>query len=327
MPASGSLWRKLWPALAAVVGLAAGGTVALRLAFGGGLGLNLYRTVATMATLGDPRLAPHTAAQYVVVGAVALLGFSAWGVVVAVVAGTVIAVDIGELWGGRGMEARVAAMRGHTVVLGGGRVGLHVAQELRRSGQTVVLVDHDQGVVERLRADGWTALATDAVAEGALERLGLAHAAGLVLALPEDEKNLYAFLAAREIAPRVPVVARAESARAERQLRALGVHRIVQPTRLGGLRLARLLTQPLVAEFLDEVVDEGALEVSELDVVAGHELAGAPIAQLRSRLGEQRTVLCIRRGGSLIALPADQERIEAGDTLLLAAARPAARAD
>ena len=52
------LWAKLWPALVVLVGLAAGGTVALHWAFGGGLGLNLYRTITTMSTLGDQRLVP-----------------------------------------------------------------------------------------------------------------------------------------------------------------------------------------------------------------------------------------------------------------------------
>ncbi|MCL6595137.1 MAG: TrkA family potassium uptake protein [Firmicutes bacterium] len=316
------VWAKLWPALAAVAGVAAAGTLALHAAFGGGLGVNLYRALTTMATLGDQRLVPRTPVQYAVLGGLALLGYAGWGVVVAVVAGTLVSLDLGALWEGRRMEARIARLSGHTVVVGGGRVGTHLAEEMARRGGAVVVIERDPHRARLLEEGGrCLVLALDALEDGVLERAGVARAGGVALALPEDAQNLYAYLAVRELAPHVPVVARAESVRAERQLRHLGVERIVMPTRLGGLRMARLLAQPLVADFLDQVVDDARLEVREIDVDAGMPWAGRTVGEVAAAEGGGSTVLCIRRGERLLALPTVGVPVLAGDTLLIATAR------
>lgn len=320
MRPSHELWPKLRPALVALLLVAILGTLFLHLAFGGGLGINLYRTVTTMSTLGDQRLVPVTTVQYVVLGALALLGYAGWGVVVAIVAGTLVAVDLNAVWGGRRMEDRIAAMSGHTVILGGGRVGTHVAEELVRRGAAVVVVEQRPERRHALEALGFPVLNADALADGALERAGLKRAAGVVLALPDDASNLYALLAVRELNPAVSTVARAESVRAERQLRSLGVHRVVMPTRLGGARIARLVAQPLAAEFLDRIVDEADIDIREIEVTEGADLAGRTVAEAAGDLGARAAVLCIRRGGRILALPDATLPIAPGDTLLVATA-------
>ncbi len=321
MRPSDELWAKLRPALAALAVVVALGTLFLRMAFGGGLGVNAYRAVTTMSTLGDQSVSPHSALQYVVVAALALLGYAGWGVVVAILAGTLVALDLTAIWGGKRMEDRIAAMSGHTVILGGGRVGTHVAEVLVRRGAPVVVVEQRPERRHALEGLGCPVLSLDALEDGALERAGVKRAGGVVLALPDDASNLYALLATRELNPTVPIVARAESVRAERQLRSLGVHHVVMPTRLGGARIARLVAQPLAAEFLDRIVDEADIEIREVDVAAGMDLVGQTVAQVASALGERATVLCIRRQGRVLALPEPALSIAAGDTVLVATTR------
>jgi voltage-gated potassium channel len=317
------VWAKMRPALAALVAVAALGTLCLHWAFGGSWAVNLYRAVTIMSTLGDQRLVPATTFQYTVVGGLSLLGYAGWGVVVAVVAGTLVALDLSAVWGGRRMEERIAQMSGHTVVLGGGRVGTHAAEELIRQGVPVVVVEHQPELRHTFEALGCPVLIADALEDGVLERAGLKRAGGVVLALPDDAANLYAILAVREINPTVPAVARAESVRAERQLLSLGVGRVVMPTRLGGARLARLVAQPLATEFLDRIVDEADIDIREVDVAEGMDLVGESVSAAAGRMGARATVLCVRRDGRLLALPDASLPIAAGDTLLVAMAHDA----
>lgn len=312
---------KLVPALVALVVLVALGTAGFRLLFGSPWGLGLYQTVVTISTLGDRRVTPTTSAQYVFVGALALLGYAAWGLFVAVVAGTLVSIDIRKRWGEPSLEERMARMRHHAIVVGGGRVGHQVAAELRRRGQDVVVVERSQEAARRLTEAGLLVLARDALEEGVLAQAGLATAVGVVLALPDDAQNLYVLLAIRDLAPQVRVVARAESTRAERHLRALGVERVVMPTALGGKRLARLIARPLTTDFFDAVADEADLDLREHTVHDGDPLAGRPVRDVRSHLGESSTLLAIHRDGVFLPLPAAETVICSGDMLVLARLR------
>jgi len=274
-------------------------TIGFRLAFRSGWPLGAYQAVVTASTLGDARLAPHSAVQYALIAGISLLGYAAWGLVIAVVTGTLVSVDMRALWGGPSVIERIGRLSGHTVIIGGGRVGRHVAEELRRHGGQVVILDRNEEVVRHLTEAGL-----------------------LVLALPDDAQNLYVLLALRDAAPELRVVARAESVRAERHLRALGVERVVMPTALGGRRMARLLARPLSTAFLDTFLEEAGLEVREHPVAAGDPLEGRAVRDIRQLLGEAVTLLAIHRDAGFLTLPAAGTVIEPGDTLLLAMVAP-----
>ncbi len=318
MRAPATTATKLLPAGIAMLVLALGGTVGYHLAFGSPWLLGLYQTLVTVSTLGDARLVPSTAAQYAFIATITILGYVLWALVIAIVTGTLVGIDLRGLWGGRSMADRIASLRGHVIIVGGGRVGSQVAFELQRAGRDVLVIDRDSGRLERLTQAGFLGLAGDAMDEAVLTQAGLAHASGVVLALPEDAQNLYAVFAVRDVAPHALIVARAESDRAERHLQALGVHRVVMPTALGGKRLARLLSLPLASDFLDTLMEEAGLGVHERSVASGDALVDRPVRDLRSVLGERVTLLALRRDGRVRALPPADMRILAGDTLLLA---------
>lgn len=317
MRAPATTAAKLLPAFIIVVVLIAGGTVGFHLAFGGPWALGLYRMVVTVSTLGDGRVVPHTPGQYLLISLLSGLGYAAWAVVIAVLTGTLVSLDLRSLWEGRRVTDRIAALHGHTIVVGGGRVGQQVAAELRRLGKEAVMIDRDPERAARLTESGYLTLCRDVTDDGVFAEAGAARARSVVLALPDDAQNLYALLAVRDVAPAVSVIARAESARAERHLRALGVARVVMPTALGGKRLARLVARPVHSDFLDTLIDEAGLAVREQVVQAGDPLAGVAVRSIRSALGEGVTLLAIYRDGRMLALPSADMRIAAGDTLLL----------
>ncbi len=317
MRAPASTAGKLLPAGLALLSLFALGTVGFHAAFGGGWAVSLYRTLVTASTLGTRRTIPHTPGQYVLIGGLAVLGYAAWALTVAVVASTLVAIDVRSLWGGASVANRIAGLRGHTIVVGGGRVGQQVALELRRLGKALVVVDRDEARTRHLTEAGFLVLARDAMEEGTFAEAGVDRASDVVLALPDDAQNLYALLAIRDVAPGIRVIARAESARAERHLRALGVARVVLPTALGGKRLARLVTRPISTDFLDTIVDEAGLELREQEVVEGDVLAGKRVREIRVYVGEGVTLLAIHRDGRTIPLPPAEAELRAGDTLLL----------
>lgn len=312
---------KLLPAILALATLIALGTAGFVALFGSPWLLAVYQTLVTISTLGDARVVPATTGQYAFIGSLTLLGYAAWGLFVAVVAGTLVTIDIHRRWEGPTLQERIAMLRGHAVVVGGGRVGHQVALELRNRGRDVLIVERNNEVARRLTELGFLVLVRDALEEGVLVQAGVDHASGVVLALPDDAQNLYVLLAVRDIAPRVRIVARAEGTRAEHHLRALGVERVVMPTALGGKRLARLIARPLTTDFLDTVVEEAGLDLREHPVLAGDALDGRPVRDVRHHLGETATLLAIHRDGQFLPLPPAVTTIRPGDVLMLACLR------
>jgi voltage-gated potassium channel len=75
-----------------------------------------------------------------------------------------------------------------------------------------------------------------------------------VAALPSDKDNLYIILSARQINPRLRIVARAIERDAPPKMMHAGADRVVSPNLIGGLRIASEMLRPQVVEFLDQMM-------------------------------------------------------------------------
>src|SRR5437762_987530 len=125
---------------------------------------------------------------------------------------------------------------------------------------------------------------------------------GLAACLPNDADNVYVVLTARDLNPRLHIVARAAEEQAESKLLRAGANHVVAPTIIGGHRMAVSLTKPAVSEFFDSITGSElglGFEQVEVDVASplvGQELRGTPI---RAEL--DIVVISIRRhGGEII---------------------------
>jgi voltage-gated potassium channel len=152
-----------------------------------------------------------------------------------------------------------------------------------------------------------------------LEEAGIARAATLVAALETDADNLYVTLASRAIRPDLQIIARARNESSEPKLIRAGADRVVNPQQLGGDRMAALVTQPHVVDFVDVVMHDGSLEFRLEEVTVGtlSPLTGRTLSSARVHDETGALVLAIRRAdGSFLTNPSATTPIEAGDVLI-----------
>ncbi len=116
---------------------------------------------------------------------------------------------------------------GHAVLSGYGRVGQMIEPALRRRGFTTVVISNDRRVVEALRRDGRRALYGDASHRDVLAEAGVERARMVIAAVNDPHVTRLVIDRARELNPRIDVVARASSDAEAARLRAVG--RAVQP--------------------------------------------------------------------------------------------------
>src|SRR6185436_8837908 len=118
---------------------------------------------------------------------------------------------------------------------------------------TFVVLEKDSLRAAEFSNDGMNVLVRDATLEESLREVNVEHARGLATCLPDDADNVYVVLIARDLNPRLHIVARAAEAQAEAKLLRAGANRVVAPTIIGGHRMAVALTKPAVDDFIDSI--------------------------------------------------------------------------
>ncbi len=300
---------------------------ALALVLGGGtlgywlLGLSpldaLYQTVITVSTVGFREVFVPTVAMRVFTIVLILVGVGTGLYAFGAVLEAVIEGDLFDLWGRRRMERKIEHLHEHVIVCGHGRVGRALAGYLSAGGDDFVMVDED---AERLAGVPYLTLAGDATDDQVLRAAGIDRARALVATTSTDTTNVYLTLSGRSLRPDLLIVARARVADSEAKLLRAGADRVINPQAIGGARIAAMLMQPHVSEFLD-VITHGAdveFRLSEIRVQPGSALSGRTLRELRLRERTGTLVLAIRdAAGEFETNPGPDSVITEGDVLIV----------
>ncbi|WP_460451127.1 YbaL family putative K(+) efflux transporter [Alsobacter sp. SYSU BS001988] len=135
-------------------------------------------------------------------------------------------------------------LTGHAVLVGYGRVGSLVGGALRAAGAPVLVVEEQDRLVQKARADGVEAILGSINQRGMFEAANLRGARWLVSAIPNPFEAGNLFEAARELNPDLRIVARAHSDAEEEHLRKYGAKFVV----VGEREIAREMQQFLLAD-------------------------------------------------------------------------------
>jgi trk system potassium uptake protein TrkA len=192
------------------------------------------------------------------------------------------------------------------IVIGCGRVGAGLAQNLNQRGHAVTVVDTDPNAFNQLgpafRGQKIVGVGFD---RKVLLGAGVERTDGLAAVTSSDETNVVTAQVARQVF-RVPkVVARVNQPRQAAIYHRLGLQTIA-PTTWGISRIADLLCR----SQLDTVLTLGNGEVNIVHVEISPELIGKSVHEL-SMIGEIAVVSITRRGQAF--LPTPGTLFEAGD--------------
>jgi voltage-gated potassium channel len=315
--------RRIWFALAAMVGILVAGTIGYLI-----LGFSpldaVYQTVTTVTTVGFREVHPLGTAGKIFTIVLIIIGVStalyAFGMILEALVEGHLRGHLEE----RRMERQIARMTGHTIVCGWGRVGRSVGGYLAGLGTQVVVVDSSQDRLATVPA-GIHTLHGDVTSDDVLHAAGVMQAAALVAAIGTDAENVYVTLSARALRPDLVIVARARTEASEPKLLRAGATRVVNPQRIGGQRMAAAAQQPNVVEFLDVVMHDGSLEfrLEEVPVGTGSRLAGRTLQDAGPGDPGGALVLALRNlDGTFMTNPSAQTPIEAGAILIAIGTEP-----
>ncbi|EFO80551.1 TrkA domain-containing protein [Oscillochloris trichoides DG-6] len=183
-------------------------------------------------------------------------------------------------------------------VIGLGRFGSSVALSLINRGYTVLGIDRDPEIVQRLADRMTQIISMDTTSEDALRAVDIRSFDTVVVAIGAHfENNLLTTVALKSLGVR-RVVCKALNERQQHILLKVGADQVVLPEHEAGMRLAVRLADPLVLDHLDLGPGFSVAEVRIPRRFVGQSLAKSDLRRLYGI-----NVLAVRRNHHLIVTP------------------------
>lgn len=236
-----------------------------------------YMTLITLSTVGYGEMVPMVGLwDRLFAGTMALAGFGVVTFLFTSLAVFFLESDIDYSLRRRRMENQIRKLSGHFIICGFGRVGRNVAHELDATHRRYVAIDQEEARLEafRERQPELLYLHGDASDDDVLLAADIGDAAGVFAVTDDDSRNLMISLTAKQLNPRLRVVARCHEVRNTPKLRKAGADVVVSPDFTGGMRIASSMVRPNVVTFLDEMLrSRGTYRLEEVRIPAGYAVA------------------------------------------------------
>lgn len=277
----------------------------------------IHMTLITITTVGYGEVVPlRTLPEQVFAGMLAIAGFGGLTFLFTSLTVFFLETDLDETLRRRRMEKRIRKLRRHYIVCGFGRVGRNIAKELFSTGRDFVAIDPDAAnfEVSRERFPGLLYLHGDASDDDLMIAADIADARGVFAVTGDDGKNIMVTLTAKQLNPRVRVVARCHELRNADKLRKAGADNVVSPDFTGGMRLASTMIRPHVVTFFDEMLrTERKLRLEE--VMVPEDFTPRALGTLPLRTADH-VVLAVRDGAEWHFNPTDDFQVKPGHVVI-----------
>ena len=278
-----------------------------------------YMTFITITTIGYGEIIDVQHYEYgrlftVFVG---ISGIAVLGYVLSTFTAFMLESDLNVGWRRKKMQKKIAQLKDHYVVCGVGLVGSNVAHELNMTGREFVIVDGDTSAIEHYldAHPEQLYLLGDATDNDVLLAAGVLQARGIFAVAHDDSVNLVISLSAKQLNPKLRVVARCHDMKNAEKTRRVGADEVVSPDYSGGLSLVSAMVRPNVTNFFDEMLkSDSKLRMEELCIPEG--LVQKSLGFLYNE-NRDFMVLAIQRHGAWQLNPASTYILHGNDILMV----------
>jgi len=227
---------------------------------------SLYMTVITVATVGFREVVDFHDSGKLFTILLIISSFGIIGYVVTMVTRYVVDGVFTHYYKDNKVKKKINRLKDHIILCGFGRNGKQAASDLQDHDKEFLVIENDPGVVEYLRrSTEYLYLEGDATHEEILELANVKNARALITTLPVDADNLFVVLTAGQMNPDLLIISRASDDNSDVKLKRAGASNVIMPDKIGGTRMARLVVDPDVVEFIETMIMQpGGVKIAEL---------------------------------------------------------------
>lgn len=227
----------------------------------------------------------------------------------------------------RKMEKSLKNLKGHVIVCGFGRNGKQACLDLLMDNEKVLVIEKTDGIIDDdINEDfsnnkNFIHLQGDAVHEEVLLRSKIEDAKALITTLPSDADNLFIVLTAREFNKGMTIISRATEDHSDIKLKRAGATNVIMPDKVGGTRMAKLVSQPDVIEFIEAILLRSGVDVNIEEISCANmnpSVLDKSIKELRIRANSGANLIGIKnKDNNFIFNPSPDLRITTHDKLFV----------
>jgi voltage-gated potassium channel len=280
---------------------------------------SLYMTIITIATVGYSEVHTVSTQGRIFTLLLILLGGGFFLYLMSDIIKFLVEGRIRSVLGRYKLDSQIKKLKGHFIVCGYGRIGTLLTRYLVQKYIDVVVIEKDDTCIKRMNDDGVLYLVGEAGNEDMLIRAGIETAKGIIAVTATDAENVFLILIAKQLNPRVFVVARASKDSSKKTLHAAGADKVISPYDIGARRMAHAILRPTVIKFLETAFsdDETDIQIEEILVKPESILAGVHLIDSGIRKNLNLIILAIKtKQDNMIFNPKADTKIEPGDTMV-----------
>jgi voltage-gated potassium channel len=283
---------------------------------------SLYMTVITLSTVGFTEVHRLSSFGKVFTMTLIVFGVSVIGYTVGSLAQIMFEGQFRRVIGRKKVENAIAALDGHYIICGFGRIGALICKEFAAKPLPFVVVEKDPETIGRMEQDGhgYLFLRGDATVDDTLLKAGIKKAKGLISVVASDTENVYITLTARGLNPELFILARSGEEGSELKLKRAGANKVISPYLIGGSRMAQAILRPTVVDFIEIAtgLEHMELQMEEIIIPAESAFIGETLASSGFRKETGVIIVGIKKqSGKMGFNPEHHTRVEAHDTLIV----------
>ncbi len=280
---------------------------------------SLFMTVITLTTVGFGevhQLSPvgRLYTIFLVFAGVGFLGY-AGGILMRYMIEGRIRIILGR----RRLDKKITRLKNHYIVCGYGRIGRVLCMNLRQKPIDIVVIEKNPDLVPVMEEDGILYMSGDTADEAILLSAGIERAKGLIAVLGTDVENVYLVLTARQLNPKLFIMARAIYKESKSKLLAAGASAVESPYEVGAVSMAHRIIRPTVTSFLDLALTHARkdIQMEEIPISPISMLANAMLKNSGIRQDYNLIIIAIKQvDGSMMFNPSFETRLEPGATVI-----------
>lgn len=205
----------------------------------------------------------------------------------------------------------MAGRRIQYAVIGLGRFGSSLAEELMQLGYEVLGIDQDEQIVNDMSARLTHAVVADCTDEDVLKSIGIRNFDCVVVAIGTDiQASIMTTILLKDLGVK-KVVAKALSVLHGKVLNKIGVDRIIFPERDMGIRVAHQLSSPNLLDFI-----ELSKEYTIAEMTVPRKWSGWTLRQINPRAKYGCSVVAVNKNGKMIIVPSAEDVVNENDILV-----------
>ena len=222
-----------------------------------------FMTIITLSTVGYSEVFPLSNSGKIFSAFMIMLNIGVVAYTLSVFSEYIIAGNFFKHRNKIRMEKRVRKLSNHIIICGYSKYAEESIQHFEAYNQKWVLIEREEERInqfQQLHEDGMF-IQGDGSEDEILEMVQIKKAKAIISAMSDNSENIFITLTARQLNPKIKIIARTASSRTEKKLRTAGADHVIMPERISGFYMATVVNKPGTVEFFDQITNEWQSEV------------------------------------------------------------------